>query len=384
MRTTTLTMAMLAGTLSAHALAVEPQSIDLAGFDFTPTLLLGERYDDNLRGDDENEISSWVTTLEPSFQLTAEGSKTGHQLEYRATRETYHSESDASHTNHHLTLKSILEFTSRHRLRTGLGYHRIEETTDTTLDGVNDKYSLANGELGYTFGAVTARNQIDLLGRYEQRRFQNSGGINDDQERDTAGVTTTWYHRISPKTRTLGELRYTDHDYTTDLNNRSSVNTAALVGGTWEATAKTTGTLRVGAEKKNFDDSSRTDYTSPMWDVGLTWNPRTYSTFGITTRRAFDEGDDGASTVQDINTLLSWDHTWSPWISTELEYQILDREYKAIDREDDRTAFGAAVVYTYDRWADFKLGYRRVDNDSTSADNDYKRNLYLLIVELSL
>ncbi|MFO7704742.1 MAG: outer membrane beta-barrel protein [Halopseudomonas sp.] len=99
---------------------------------------------------------------------------------------------------------------------------------------------------------------------------------------------------------------------------------------------------------------------------------------------AFDEGEDGASTVQDINTLLSWDHTWSPWISTELEYQILDREYKATEREDDRTAFGAAVVYSYDRWADFKLGYRRSDNDSSISDNDYQRNVYLLIVELSL
>ncbi|WP_022963944.1 outer membrane beta-barrel protein [Halopseudomonas pelagia] len=384
MRNSTCTFIIIAGCLSADALAVEPQSIDLAGFDFTPQLLLGERYDDNLRGDSENELSSWVTTIQPSFQLTAEGRKTGHQLKYLASREIYHSDSDASHTDHHLTLKSVLELTSRHRLSAGLGHHRIEETTDTTLDDVNDKYTLTNAELGYTFGAATARNQIDLLSRYEQRRFQNSNGINDDQERDSLGLTSTWYHRLSPRTRTLGELRYTDHDYTTDLNNRSSTNTAALIGGTWEATAKTTGTLRVGVEQKNFDDSNRTDYTSPMWDLGLTWSPRTYSTFGITARRAFDEGDDGASTVQDINTLLSWDHTWSPWISTELEYQILDREYKATERQDDRTAFGAAVVYSYDRWADFKLGYRRVDNDSNISDNDYQRNLYLLIVELSL
>lgn len=384
MRTPKFTMVLLASTFSAHALAIEPQSIDLAGFDFIPTLLLGERYDDNIRGDNTNELTSWVTTLEPSFLLTAEGGKSGHQLQYRILRDIYHSETDASHTDHHLTFKSVLELTSRHRVRAGLGYHRIEETIDTTVDGVNDKYSLANGELGYTFGAVTARNQIDLLSRYEQRRFQNSGGINDDQERDTLGLTSTWYHRLSPRTRALGELRYTSHDYQSDRNNRDGTNTAALVGATWAATAKTTGTLRVGAEQKNFDDSSRTDYTSPMWDVGLTWSPRTYSTFGINTRRAFDEGEDGASTVQDINTLLSWDHTWSPWISTELEYQILDRDYKATARQDDRTAFGAAVVYSYARWADFKLGYRRTDNDSTLSENDYQRNVYLMIVELSL
>jgi hypothetical protein len=384
MRTPTLTLALLAGTLSAHALAVEPRSMDIAGFDFTPTLLLGERYDDNLRGDNENELSSWVTTIEPSFQLTAEGRKSGHQLEYRMMSDIYHAESDATHTDHFLTLRSVLEFTSRHRLRAGLGHRRIEETTDTTLEGVNDKYTLTDAELGYTFGAVTASNQIDLLSRYEQLRFQNSGGINVDQERDSTGLTGTWYHRLSPRTRALAELRYTDHEYTTDLFNRSSTDTAALVGGTWDATARTTGTLRVGAQQKDFDDSDRTDFTSPMWDIGLTWSPRTYSTFGVNARRAFDEGDDGASTVQDINTLFSWDHTWSPWITTELEYQILDREYEATLREDDRTAFGASVVYSYDRWVDFTLGYRRTNNDSTVSENDYKRNVYLLIVELSL
>ncbi|HDZ57869.1 MAG TPA: DUF560 domain-containing protein [Pseudomonas xinjiangensis] len=402
MKLSKIVTASLISSVSAYGWAIEPQSIDLRGFQFTPTLQLSHGYDDNYRGLPDSQFSSQITTLEPSFLLAAETRNSAYELEYSVESEYFHSDDDASNTDHSLTLKSALIATDRHRFRWNVGYHRIEDTVnnfdrgDDELidierdDFRNNKYSSAVAGVGYTFGARTAMNQLDFGANYEQRRYHNSDDINEDQERDSAGVTGTWFHRLGARTRTIAELRHTQHDYVDDMFERDGTNSAALVGATWEATAKTRGSLRVGAERKNFDSNERTDYTSPMWEAEIAYLPRTYSIFKLNARRAFDEGEDAAATVERMTTVLSWEHEWTSRISTELEYLFSDRDYKDReelplgDREDELTAYGIGVNYALDRWVDLTLGYRRSENDSTLRNNTYDRNVYLLSVNLSL
>lgn len=227
-------------------------------------------------------------------------------------------------------------------------------------------------------------NQLQFGADYEQRRYRNSGGYNEDQDRNSLMLSTAWFHRLGARTRSIAELRHTEHEYRQDEFNRDGSNTAALVGATWDATAKTTGTVRLGAERKDFDSDARSDYTSPMWEAGITYKPRSYSAFKLNSRRKFDEGEDAASTVQDVTTVVTWEHDWNYRISTELLFQYSDRDYKASAREDELTAYGIGVTYALDRWADVTLGYRRSENDSTFRNNTYDRNVYLLSVNLSL
>jgi hypothetical protein len=400
--------ASVAGSVSAGAWAVDPQSINIWGFDFTPTLTVSESYDDNIRAFHDNTTSSWITSINPKFLLSAEDRNSAYQLEYSLNRDIYHSDSDATNTDHHLVLRSIMEFTSRHRLAWNVQYHRVEDVADdyywmndSPIEGdndtqylvqaeeENDKYSRAMAGAVYTFGAREAMNQLDFGVNYEARRYYNGGGINDDREFDSTQFNTIWYHRLGARTRTLLEGRYTNYDYKLSSAARDSKNYALLGGLTWDATAKTTGTVKLGAERKNFDSSNRSDYTTPMWEVGLAYSPRTYSTFKLNTRRAFDEGDDGASTIETQTTALGWTHEWSPFIRTELEYRIGDRDYKGVNRDgikrsDDLTGYGAGITWSPDRWVDVTLGYRHLDNDSNIREDSYKRNIYQLSMELSL
>ncbi|UAW98034.1 outer membrane beta-barrel protein [Halopseudomonas nanhaiensis] len=396
MKYSKLLAASLVSSVSAYAVADEPRSINLRGFELTPTLLVGESYDDNYRGLDRDERASWITSIEPSLLLSAETRNAGYQLRYTVSSDIYHDDSDATNTDHILGLKSIMELTSRHRVSWNLGYSRIENTIndDRTIpdDGgveellerrfENERFDRAVAGAGYTFGARTAPNQLEFGAEYQRLRYRDD--FNEDQDRDTLALGTTWFHRLGARTRTLVELRHADHSYEQSTSDRDSTNLAALLGATWEATAKTTGTVKAGAERKDFDSDNRNDYTSPMWEVGVVWAPRTYSKFDLTSRRAFDEGDDGASTVQDVSTVLNWTHEWNPWISSELEYRMADREYKATEREDDIRAYGVGLTYSPDRWIDFTLGYRFVENDSNVAIASYDRNVYMLTVDMSL
>ncbi len=386
MKLTKILTASLAGTLSTASWATDPQHIDLAGFEFTPTLDVGESYDSNYRGLSDNARSSWVTSINPKFLLSAETRNTGYQLEYEVNDQNYHSDDKASHTDQHLRFRSIMEFNSRNRLRWNLGYHRVEETTDVRdpEDDENDKYNRGVAGAVYTYGTQTGLNQIDFGVNYESIRYRNSGDLNEDQDRDSTMFNTVWYHRLGGSTRSLVELRHTVNQYVLSESDRDSTDDAALFGATWDATAKTSGTVRLGAQRKNFDSSSRQDYTSPMWEVGVQWEPRTYSIVKLDTRRSFDEGEDGASTVQDTTTRLGWEHEWSAFISSELFYRYSERDYKATNRTDDRTGYGLELTYSPLRWADVSLGYRHTENDSSVREKSYDRNIYQLSLSLSL
>ncbi|MCQ4257581.1 outer membrane beta-barrel protein [Stutzerimonas stutzeri] len=385
MRKITLPGVSLLCVVSTNSWAVnEPQDIRIGNFEFTPTLIVRESYDDNYRGLADNEQASWVTGINPTFLLGTGNRNSEYELEYSFNSDIFHSDSEASNTDHHLNLRSVMEFNSRNRLSWGLGYHRVEETADTEDNTENDKYSSAIARAAYRFGAQTARNQLEFGTHYEQRRYHNSGNINASEERDSLMFNSIWFHRLGARTRSLVEVRHTDHDYKLSSALRDSTNVALLGGATWNATAKTSGSFKVGAERKDFDSDQREDFTSPMWEANVTWKPRTYSAFNLTSRRAFDEGNDGASTINDWTTLASWEHEWTSRIATELKYRFSDREYEGINRDDERTAYGAGLIWSPDRWIDVTLSYLRTENDSSLASENYDRNVYLLSFDLSL
>lgn len=378
----------ISGAVCANAWALDPQSIKLSdGLTLTPTLQVSERYDDNFRAVETNEESSWITSVTPTIILGAEGRKSAYQLSYSAASDVFHSSHKDNNTDHILVGDAAYEFDSRNRLKLNAGYKRIEETaaqsSQTRRSMENDRYSTANVGGVYSFGAETARTQLDLGANYQELRYQNTDGLNADKERDTTALSSTAYYRIAPKTRALVELRHTDYDYVSNTRLNSN-NVALLTGLTWDATAKTTGTVKFGAEKKRFDSSDLDDNSGSMWEVGVKWMPRTYSTFNLQTRRALDEGDDGASAIQTQSTTLSWKHEWLDRLSSDVSYTYTDQEYQDYKRDDQLSMFGVGLTYQMRRWLDVGIGYKYAENDSSMEFESYERNIYSISVTASL
>ncbi len=374
----------VSAALSANAWAVEPQSIKLSeGLLFTPTLEVSERHDDNFRAVEDNEESSWITSVTPTFVLGAEGRKSAYQLSYSAVSDTFHSSHKDNNTDHHVNADAGYEFDSRNRLKLNAGFHKIEDTASEDQNVENDKYTTSNVGGVYSFGAQTARNQIDFGANYQELRYQNSDNLNADKERDTTALNTILYHAVAPKTRALVEARHTDYDYVSNTRLNSN-NVALLAGLTWDATAKTTGTVKFGGEKKRFDDSNIDDESGGMWEVGVKWSPRTYSTFGLNTRRALDEGDNGASSIESQSTTLSWDHEWMDRLSSTVSYTYTDQDYQDITRTDKIDTFGVGLTYEMRRWLDLGVGYKYSENDSDAVGESYERNIFSISATASL
>lgn len=375
---------MMASLCPGMAWSLDPQHINVYGFHFTPTLELSESHDDNFRELERDTQSSMVTRLAPSFELKAEDRNSATRLIWQPTRYIYHDEPDASNTAQRVRLTSIMEFTDRHRLKLEGEARRYERTNSTAVDGINDKIRSNRVNGLYTFGARSAANQIDLGASYAQLRYGNSDGINDDKERNTTGLTTTWYHRIGSNTRGLLEYDHTDFDYLQSGSRLNSKSDAVLAGAEWDFTARTTGKVRVGFERKNFDDSSVDDLSNPTWRVDLRWKPRTYSTFTFVARQAMAEGDDGADAVKTTSALFGWRHGWTERITTVAEAGLSRYEYEGQNRTDDLRDYNLALVYEMRRWLDIELGYRYRNDDSDADNQSFTRNVFMISFNASL
>lgn len=368
---------------SANAWAVDPQAIDIGGLSFVPTLHVAESHDDNIFAD-RNEQSSWVTSITPTFLLGAETAKSGYQLKYSLTHDIFHSAHSADNTDHHLTGDAAFAFDARNRLKLQAGYHKTEDTVDTAVQGQLDKFTTKNIGGVYSFGAETAKAQVDFGANYMSKRTDNGGNINAEKEYDATTLNSIFYYRVAPKTKALAEVRHTEYDYELSTSTLNSTNMAYLVGATWEATARTTGTAKFGYEEKDFDSSLRKDRSSPMWEVGVSWAPRTYSTFSLNARRAFDEGDDGASVIKAQTIDANWKHYWLDRLYSEVSYSITEKKYQDVNRTDDLQTFGLGLTYEARRWLDFGVGYKYSENDSSLRTESYDRNIVGVSVTASL
>ncbi|MCW8278253.1 outer membrane beta-barrel protein [Pseudomonas sp. PCH199] len=375
---------ILACSYPGYAWSLDPQTINVYGFDFTPTLLFSESYDDNFRELEHNVQSSMVTKIAPSFELKAEDRNSATRVIWQPTRNIYHDEPDASNTAQRVRLDSIMEFTDRHRLKLEAEWRKYERTTSTAVDGINDKiHSDRVGGL-YTYGAKSAANQIDFGANYAQLRYDNSGGTNDDKERNTTNLNTTWYHRIGSNTRSLLEYDHTIFDYLLSNSPRSSKSDAVLAGAEWDFTARTSGKVRVGYEHKNFDDSNSKDLNNPRWQVDLQWKPLTYSTFTFLARQALAEGDDGADAVKTTFTQVGWRHGWTERITSIFEIGAGREVYEGQSRTDDLREYNLALAYKMRRWLDIEVGYRYRDDNSDAENQSYERNIFQISFNVSL
>lgn len=395
--------------VSTAAFAIDPHNIRVSdGVMFTPTLQIEERHDDNIFGTDKKRQSSWVTVIEPTFKLSLDRAKSAHELKYRISSKSIHSSSSNSYVDHHITANSGFEFDARNRLLLNAGYHKLQNTaTDVgyRADPKNDKWNSKNIGGVYTFGSREAITQVDFGLNYDELRYDNSQHdgngerIHKEAEHDAASARLTGYYAITPRTKLLLEGRYTDYDYKSN-NDRDSKNKALLAGVTWSATAKTTGTVKVGREKKDYKNSSSLykNNSTAMWEAGIQWAPVSYSTFNLRTRRGFEEGssytefddldqiDNVTNNVKVVDSSLAWKHYWMDRFYSATEYRRIDRKYQGTKekRDDKIDQYALGLNYEAYRWLDVGVNFKHRDNDSDVAVRNYKRNIYALTFSASL
>ena len=277
----------------------------------------------------------------------------------------------------------------RMRLRADhLDAHDPRGSTTDPLTATPNRYrqQTLGGIFGY--GAPGAKGRIELeLGAMDKRYYNNVESGVQSNNRDDNTVGGTFYWRIAPKTSLLAQVKRTGVDFRDDATALDSTNMQYLAGVTWEATAATTGIVKLGTMRKDFKDASRSDVSTPSWDAQIQWLPLTYSKWDFILSRAYRETTPGlGDTVVATNSIVRWTHNWTSQISTAATGMYGEDDYKGVigGRNDKLPGLGLRATYQMRRWLDFGAEYSWSKRDSNIDAADYKKNVIMLFVNATL
>jgi hypothetical protein len=351
-----------------------------------PGLDLAQGYNDNLRFTSSDTKSSAFTMVSPYVRALAKNGPDRYDATLRVSNAHYWSSSNDDFTNYSAIGNADLVFDGRTGLKLRAEFRHAMDpigSTDRPVSKTPDQYNHYGIDGVFRYGAPGAQGRIEIDAGAFALRYTNHHDATDDSNRNTWQLGGTFYWRVMPRTEVLLQARHIDFHYTEPTPpSQSSGENRYYLGLKWEATAKTTGLLKVGYMTKNFDSSARKDYSGASWEAGVRWSPLTYSIFELTTSRITQESTGVGDAILSSNYSLVWNHAWSSRLRTQAlaQYRKDDFLDSSPSRLDNTYTFGARVNYDFRRWLRLGAEYTYTDRNSNLNFYDYKRNLFLLTV----
>ncbi len=377
---------------TAAANALEPMSYTDGPLQVIPQVSTRVGYDDNIFASESNEKSSTKVMVSPSVQLKAEQGLNEYSVNYAITQGTYQDSSADNYTDHQLSGRAFFDFNIRNRLELLAGYldtHEdrgsgLNQGLNATINDVPIEYHVNSMQGAYEFGGKDAKGRIRFVAGIQDREYDNFRTQTEVKDRQTVNTSVTFYYRVMPKTSLLFEVRNKDIDYDLSTVSLDSSELKYLLGATWDATAKTSGTVKFGYAEKDFDSALREDDDGVSWELSMRWSPKSYSVLDISTDKKTEETD-GTGNYIDMTSLdLQWTHAWTDLWRSRVYYGASNSDYVSSAREDDLISYGLGVDYDVRRWLNFGVDYVYSERDSNQANLDYERNTIFLTVQGSL
>jgi len=371
--------ALTAFSTSSHG------GIMVGGVEVTPGLQVEESHNDNIFAQETVKKSSWITTIDPALVVKAVDGANEYELGYRYSRGIFHSSHNDDYSDHFIGADMLLDLTSRLNVIGWADYNRTHDMRGTTFTGLPitfntpDKYheTIVGSRVEYGQNA-----RVEFSGEYSNKRYDNHRTITQTRDLDTIGGIAQFSYPIAPKTSAVIEARYTRFNYKffSPTTNLDSAEQRYYAGLDWEATAKTTGTVRVGYLSKNFSNAALTDSSSVGWELGILWEPLTYSSWTLEGSSTALETDGTGSYTKSVGGSLTWNHEWAEHLSHTAMVGYHENKFQglAITRKDQVTTAGASVNYELMRWLTVGAGYNYADRNSNAANASYRQNVWSL------
>ena len=353
---------------------------------FTPYVGVALSHDDNIFISDTNRKASNLYIVSPGFKLDARDPNKVLQAAYQAQVGRYTSSSDDNYVDQTAKAQLDMAMDPRNFFRLGMDYIRSHDprgSTDRPTSTRPDRYRLSMPYATYAFGAPGAQGRMELYYSDATKRYLNNRDTTEASDRDRQEFGGVLYLRVAPRTYALAEARRTDYRYRLPNSPFNSREDRYFGGVSWEATAQTTGTIKVGRLTKRFD-SDTPESKNTSWEAIIAWAPRTYSKFDFYATRTTTESTGlGDFLLSDIAG-VAWNHSWTTYLYTTVDARYQKDRYRGADRTDETYALGLRAGYRFRRWLTLGAEYTYTQRDSNTNFFDYDRNIILLTATASM
>jgi hypothetical protein len=356
--------------------------VDLgSGVYLYPYLNFAAGNDDNLFFAPDNTKSSNLYIVTPGLKLQTRGNNAVFGLTYEANIGRYLESNADNYVDQNTVVSVDVAMNSRNFLRVAGDYllgHDARGSTDTPSGQYPNKYRLTGVGALYALGASGAQGRLEAGYAMAEKRYTNNTSLTASQNRDTDQYGAAFYWRAFPKTYLIAEARFNNYDYIQPTTPGDSRESRYYAGVTWEATAATTGTVKIGKFEKRFDSGSGVPtINESSWEALVTWSPLSYSKFDLYSSKQPTESTGLGDAIIVKATGLLWTHGWNSQVSSTVGYKFENDEYVGFPRSDDINTIALGVKYKMRRWLNLGAEYSYTDRSSNIPQFDYKRNLIL-------
>lgn len=377
---------VIAGTIFNMAYAIEPAGINMEnGVTVTPIINMGTKIDDNIFSKATDEKSSAIVTIAPSVNFLLNDGINQHSLDVGITSGTYLSSSDDNFLDGFLSFNSHLEPSSQSRFDFALDANWVTEPRGTGItEGLGDNvtepltYADQTFAAGYEYGALSTPARIAFEVKYYNKGYTNFSDTTQYRDFDSVKLGSTFYYNTHAATDVFVEVNQDAIEYDNTKANevtRNSDDYRALAGIKWEATALTSGTAKLGYQKKDFESASRANFSGLSWEAGVIWQPLSYTIIAFDTSRAARDPNVEGDYINESQYSLNWTHNWNEKISSTLGTSFTDEDYSGVSRTDETTTYSASVNYSLTRWIDMSAFIDVTDKDSTRDGILFDKNV---------
>lgn len=377
------TAVILTAPVGANAAAYKTES----GVYFYPAAFAAFGYNDNLLSDATKSIGSSFVNVAPQViaELKHKGDRYTAKASLDATR--YANSSEDNYANSAFELAGDNYFSSRARAGWSIGQVNNADPRGSNNRAIStepDRWHATNANGRMIYGAPEAQGRVEVDLGTQVKTYDNNRVNTDVADLTLNSFAGRAFYRLGTRTLALVELRNANANYASALSTDSNTERRYYAGLTWEATAATTGIVKIGRMTKDFEFAGKEGFSGSSWEATVRWLPRTYSAIDFTTARSTADASGFGDYILNTSTDVVWNHKWTQSLSSRISAGVLTSEYGGTNRTDTANNYALTVDYAVLRWLKVGVDLARTDNSSTDASAAYKRNVTMFTLNASL
>lgn len=368
--------------------------ITAGGFEIRPTLSLAIGKNDNVglaNGALAAKTSSNFTKLSPRIVVEMPTQGQVYSATYSGTYANYTGSTVDNYYDHGFGLAAKNDWSTRVNSLINVDYNKGHDGRNA-LGIVNNGFKQlwhTTGVKGMVhYGADGAQGQFELTaGQIAKRYDTNNGGTGTSlMNNDATNLMGAFFYKVAPATHMIVQAGTTSFSYLdAAAKARDSKEQQYMVGVKWDATAKTSGSVKVGKVSKSFNIGTPPSSSSTAWDANVTWSPLTYSVVNVSLSQKAAESFGTGSYMVSRDSNVDWTHGWSSHIKSKLSFGDGVDTYQAPSNQiNKRQTYGAKLSYEVNRWLNAGVEYQNTKRNSNVAAMNYTQSVSMLVLDGTL
>lgn len=371
-----------------------PTGTQFGGMTLNPYVNVEFQQDDNVLADADASVASGVILAQPKLLMSGEGSSrkigfyyTGQYARYMdSPKDDYQDHVFGFEGQQLLGTSAHIDFAadySQNHENRGSGYS--QGLGDSLAQP--DLFANTRVEMNYVLGSSDSVGRFDIGVDALQHNFTTRESITETRDRNAYTGHAAFYLNLSEITSLLVEARYGQLDYAVDPTNNSldSTEQRFFVGASWEMSALTKGSLRLGLQTKQFEEESRGVFAGLGWEADIDWSPIRFMQVNLSSRGATEEPNGLGNYIESKGGSVSLKYELTQDFAIDLNSGLTKKDYQPLNVSEQIMSATMGADYALAKWLTVGGRFAFVSRDSEAADDlDYQRRIVSLFVEGTL